>query len=416
MKFLSFVPVWLFAFALVSVAAPPKVKATPKPAPSLKPADETPGAAGAPVIKRLKAEVTAPIYIKQAAGMNTLANVTVTATAAPAAPDQCGVLFVPTLGEVGKATLGAVTKLLMSVHHGWPPGHRIEITFKPEIAADDAPASALAIALLLDSMIAGWESDPGCSIIGGLQPDGKIQGATSALMRLTTASRGSASRILMPEKNVTQASDCLVNEGIAGTGRVQMFAVKDFDEVLQMAAAKPDPDMAKSIELFNEVQKLLSAAGADSEAILKKTDVQEGLRFVLRKWPNHMTARLLLGRATGRYKTFSLPSSVEAVDRIAATLLRSIQSAKPHAVKGLAAETVVDELKRLRLATERLDPQARKYVQAVIKYGEAAQIWLSKPAHDPAETNDLVTALSASAAQALDARGDLGAAIQQVVR
>ncbi len=402
MKIFTFASICLIGLGLVCRGALPEKEGDEKTA--------------APTIKNPKAVVTSPLYIKQAAGVNVLANVTITAKATPATPDQAGILLVPPLGDGGKAVLGAVTKLMMTVHNGWPVGQRVEVSFQPEIAPDDAPAASLAVALLLDSMIAGWNADPACSIIGGLQPDGKVQAATSALMRLTTATRGTASRILMPEKNVTQAADCLVNEGVVGAGRVQMFAVKDFDEVLQMAALQPDPDMAKSIELFDGVQKTLSASGADAEAILKKVDTQEQLRFTLRKWPSHMTARLLLGHVAGRYRTFSLPSSIEAVDRIATTLLKNIQSARPYEVKGLTTAGVVSELQRLRLALERLDPLAKRYAQAIIKYGETAQIWLSKPAHNPAETQDLVTSFSAAAAQALDARADLGAAIQQVVK
>ncbi|MDB6154183.1 MAG: hypothetical protein JWL90_2636, partial [Chthoniobacteraceae bacterium] len=267
MKPFSLVVALVVAVSFPCPGAPPKTTTLSKP--------EEPAAA--PVWKRLNAEVTTPLFIKQAAGINTLANVTLSATAIPLKGEVATVVFTSDLGAGGNAVIAAVTKLLKSVHHGWPAGHRVEIAFNPPVAPDDAPASALAIALILDSMIAGWEADPACSIVGGLRDDGKVFAATSALMRLTTATRSAASRIIMPEKNATEAADCMVNEGVAGTGRVQMFAVKDFDEVLRMAAATPDPDMTTAMETFAEVQKSLSQADSDPEALLKESDVLESL-------------------------------------------------------------------------------------------------------------------------------------------
>ena len=58
-------------FSAVCEGAPPKAE----PAPSDKKAPEA-----APSVKRMKAVIATPLFIQQAAGVNTLANVTLTAT------------------------------------------------------------------------------------------------------------------------------------------------------------------------------------------------------------------------------------------------------------------------------------------------------------------------------------------------
>ena len=150
--------------------------------------------AGPPTVKRMKAAISTPLFIQQPAGVNTLAEVALTATATTTKPDAPGVVtFVPPLGPNGKAVLDSVSKYLVERHNGWPAGHRIEIGFSVPIAPDDAAAAGLAIATVLDSMIGDWEPDAKCAVVGHLQADGKIVSVSGALMRLLTAMRAGAS-------------------------------------------------------------------------------------------------------------------------------------------------------------------------------------------------------------------------------
>lgn len=363
----------------------------------------------APVIKRLRAAISTPLYIQQGAGVNTLAEVTLTAVATPTKPDAPGVVaFVPPLGPAGKAVLDSMSKYLVERHHGWPAGHRIEITFSVPIAPDDTAAAGLATATVLDSMFDGWETDANCAVVGFLQADGKIVSVSSALMRLLTARRAGVTRILMPEKNVAEAAaDVMVNEGPAAFGRVQMFAVKDFEEIPMMGGTKPDPLVAASIKAFDEAQKALAAAGSDAATLLKKTDTQESLRTVLEKWPNQVNARLLLGSSIGRYKTFSLAGSAQVVDRTAATLMAGVNSGRAHEVKNFPPDRVEAELAALRNYADRIDPAARPLITHLLAYGEAALGWLKAPPRTAQEATALTTRLSAEGALAQDERQKL---------
>ena len=365
-----------------------------------------------PVLKRLRAAVRTPLFVEENAGTNTIADVTLTAAAIPIERDAPGeVSFSPSLGDAGRGVLRAVTEHLRTRHRGWPVGHRVEIAFNAPIAPDDAAAAGLAVATLLDAMIIGWEPDRTCAVIGHLAPDGTIVNVSSALARLTIAARSHASRILLAEKNVTDAADCLVNEGVAGFSRAQMFAVKQFDEVPPMAAAKPAPEIAAAVAAFAALAKTLTSAGAGAGALLKEPDTQEELRGVLENWPNHVTARLLLGRAIGRYLTFSLPGSVEAIERIAVTLRKGLNSNRPHALKELPAEKIEGELATLRRAVERVDPHVRPYLGAIIRYGETALTSHRQPPRKNAEAEAFAVALTAAARTAQDERQKLAAAL-----
>ncbi len=362
-----------------------------------------------PVVKRLKAAVSTPLFIQQAAGVSAMANVTLTATATPTKPDAPGVVnFVPPLGPAGRAVLDSVSKYLVSMHHGWPAGHRIDIAFSVPIAPDDTAAAGLATATVLDSMMGGWESDPTCAVVGHLQADGKIQNVSGALSRLLTAMRAGASRILMPEKNVAEAAaDCMVNEGANGFGRVQMFAVKDFDEIPMMAGTKLEPLMAESIAAFTPVQATLAAAGEDAAKSLQDPATKESLRTVLEKWPNHVNARLLLGYSIGRYKTFSVSGSVQAIERSAQTLLWSVTSGHSQDVRKVPPAGIAADLAALKVIAGKVDPKARPMVDHLTAYGEAAKTWLAQPPRTQNDAAVLAKTLSTEAALAIDERQKL---------
>ena len=368
---------------------------------------------GPPVVKRTKAAISTPLFIQQAAGLSTLAEVTLTATATPTKPDAPGVVaFVPPLGPSGKAVLDSVSKYLVERHHGWPSGQRIEIVFTPPIAPDDTAAAGLATATVLDSMFSDWEADAKCAVVGHLQADGKIVSVSGALMRLLTAMRAGSSRILMPEKNVAEAAtDVMINEGPAAFGRVQMLAVKDFDEIPMMAGPKLDKTVAQSIAAFDETQNELAAAGKDAGALLKKNETQESLRTVLEKWPNHISARLLLGYSIGRYKTFSPAGSAQVVDRSAATLLSGVVSGRAHEVKNLPPDRIEAELAALRNYADRIDAKARPLIDHLIAYGTAALSWHKQPPRTQTEATALAGKLSSEAAIAQDERQKLARSV-----
>lgn len=364
---------------------------------------------GPPIVKRPKAAISTPLFLQQAAGGNTLAEVTLTATATPTKPEAPGVVaFVPPLGPSGKAVLDSVSKYLVERHHGWPAGQRIEIVFTPPIAPDDTAAAGLAVATVLDSMFADWETDAKCAVVGHLQADGKIVSVSGALMRLLTAMRAGSTRILMPEKNVAEAAtDVMINEGPGAFGRVQMFAVKDFDEIPMMAGAKLDKAVTQSMVAFSDVQKELAAAGKDAATLLKTNDTQESLRTVLEKWPNHISARLLLGYAIGRYKYFSPGGASQVVDRTAATLLSGVVSGHAHDVKNLPPDRIEAELAALRNYADRIEPKTHPLFDHLIAYGTAALSWHKQPPRTPAEATALAGKLSAEAALAQDERQKL---------
>jgi hypothetical protein len=371
------------------------------------------GLAQPPTLKRLTASVQTPLFVGTPDGAHTVANVIVTGKATAMERDAPGeVVFAPPLSGAGRAVLQSVSEYLLEIYRGWPAGHRIEFTFSAAVAPDDTAAAGLAVATLLDSMLGGWEAEPTTAVIGHLHADGRVQRVTSPMARITAATRGGASRILLAETNSADAADCLVNEGIAGFSRVQILAVKDFEELRMMAAKKLDADVAAAFHRFGDAQRMFGATSRSEEDTLARPDLQDALRGTLAKWPNHVTARLLLGRTMGRYRTFTVAGSVEAVERIAPALLKAIDSSEAHDPVRLSREQIAAELMTLRRAEERLDTTARPFLAQLIAYGEAAATWHARGKERTVEeTRALSATLVKAAARARQERQKLAATL-----
>jgi hypothetical protein len=362
-----------------------------------------------PALKRLSAAMQTPLFVDTPEGAQSVANVIVTAKAKAIEPNAPGeVLFASPLSAAGRAVLQSVSEYLLEVHRGWPAGHRIEFAFNAPVAADDAAAAGLAVATLLDSMLGGWDVDPTVAVLGHLTADGQVQKVTRAMARITASARAGASRILIADSNAPEAADCFVNEGIIGFSRVQILAVKDFEELRMMGAKKLEPEVAAALHRFADVQRAFVGKANQEEQALAQGEVQDALRGTLAKWPNHVTARLLLGRGTGRYRTFSVAGSVEEIERIAPALLKAIDSSSAYDPSKLSAEQIAAERMTLQRAEERLDAAVRPFFEQVTAYADAASAWhaLGK-ARTAKETRTVTLALVNASSRARQERKKL---------
>jgi hypothetical protein len=164
----------------------------------------------------------------------------------------------------------------------------------------------------------------------------------------------------------------------------------------------------KGMEAFSKTQKTLSEAGDKAEELLKTdADLREDLRTVLENCPNHMTARLLLGRAVGRYSHFSLRSSVETLDQISPVIRQGLNFPTQIQVTRLEPAKLKAELDTLEKAESRVDPRLKFYVDILRGYGAAAHNLLTMPSADPKANRAVVGTLADFSGKAFEARSTI---------
>jgi hypothetical protein len=175
-----------------------------------------------------------------------------------------------------------------------------------------------------------------------------------------------------------------------------------------MASVKMDEGVVKGLEVFSKTQKVLGEAGDKAEEVLKgDSDLREDLRTVLENCPNHMTARLLLGRAVGRYTHFSLRSSVDTLDRISPTIRQGLNFQTQTLVTKLEPDKLKTELETLERAESRVDPRLKFYVEILRGYGEAAHKLLTAPSSDPNANRAVLVTLANFSGKAFEARSTI---------
>jgi hypothetical protein len=364
--------------------------------------EKTSGAAAAPAspFKRSKAKLGVPLFLSKPTGNLPAGNVQITATELSANQgdaDGGPIQLTQNLSLGTRAGLDAVWQHLQTLHKDWKPQSRCQISFNEVLAPDETVAFDFPVAILLSSMLGDWNIAPGCAGFGVLRADGTVAPVSRALIRVTAAARGGAKRILVPERNGGQVADMLLNDGPAAFSAVQIFAVSNFEDARLYAAAEPGEETKEALSRFDAIQQQLTAPGADPDALLKDPEILEALRGVLLKSPNHLSARILLGHSSGRYKLFSPDGSAEVVERIAATLVPSSRSPRPNDAASLQKDLINKEIDTLNKARGRLDPVAHTWLDALQRYAAVVQSWHQEPPRDTARAVQLNTQLLATA-------------------
>jgi hypothetical protein len=300
-----------------------------------------------------------------------------------------------------QAALKGVSDFLNVRYHGFPAGQKVEITLVGDAAPADLVSSTFAAAVAVDSMLAGWTPDPGLAVIGAVQSNGDLAPVSNPIPRLLAAMRGGAERVLLPEKMFKQVTDVLVSEGPAAFAKTQIFTISNFDDAAAIASASPEASIVRAIRRFADVERILTAGGADADATLREPACKEALREVLTTAPSHMSARLLLGRTTGQYTTLSIEGSLTALEAMCTTMLKAVRSKNPTDLTQLPIASVQAEAARLGGARTRLDAKAQPIVDAVLVYADVVKAWNERPPANASQQGERFRSLSAAAKQIL---------------
>lgn len=324
-------------------------------------------------LKRTKSTIGSLLYAQTPAG--TLGQFTaISGNAQPLDANAPGELaYERFLGPLTMKGLDAVMKSVQALHGGWPRGQRVTLSFSEKIAPVELEAATLPSALLLDSMLRDWDIDPSYAVIGMLKPDGSIEGVGAIAGRLDGAARARIARLAVPEKNEDQVADYLLSAGITAFVGTQVFTVKHYNDAGRLSLTRLDVQTAEAVTLFGSVQRTLAAMGpVRSVGLLRDARVQATLEKVLAAAPTHLSARVLLDWGTGKRTQISLGGTMEAIDRHAVTLLRGFRTKNSEAI-ALPKDHVAQEVAQLRRLRDRIDVQARPYLEALLRFGEALQ-------------------------------------------
>ncbi|MDA7896418.1 hypothetical protein N9C66_07935 [Akkermansiaceae bacterium] len=276
--------------------------------------------------------------------------------------------------KVGNMTGNSLEEImkLMRVRHEddgrIPSGYRVTITFEDKDTLLDGPSAGTAMSIILDSLFTGRELDDKFACTGAITADGKVTRIGGVAGKIRGATNKGCNLVGVPHENIKGVSDILVLDGIKKLMAIQVFSFKTLEEALIVASKEKPEDVQSTIDDFNKVAELIEAQGEES---LKNAKVIELLEDVVKKMPNHESAKILLSVAKGEEKKIlSLGGSFHQINTNISGVARKIQmmvwsdEADLNSADRNAAKDALNELEGV---SGKLDSRLKGFSDSMLK-------------------------------------------------
>ena len=272
-----------------------------------------------------------------------------------------GLRFSQPVGESMRRSVTESIRGLQVKYGGWPKGFEASISFQEKYIPKDGPSAAVACALLLDGLIRDIEYDQDFAVTGDMNSDLSVQPIGGVAAKIRGATKAKCKIVAVPYGNAKALADIFVSKDLRAFADIQVFTVKTFDDASKLAVKKRDPDLEFAITEFAKVQQVIAKNGVQ---ITRNPAVQKKLTEILKRAPNHQSARLLMYAGQGRGpKVYSLATSFKEMNQVAEPFLKAI--ARGDLGKKLADETYGDALFKMRQMRPQLDERTRPYHDAM---------------------------------------------------
>ncbi len=272
-----------------------------------------------------------------------------------------GLRFSQPVGESMRRSVTEGIRGLQVKYGGWPKGFEASISFQEKYIPKDGPSAAVACALLLDGLINNTEYDQAFAVTGDMNSDLSVQPIGGVAAKIRGATRAKCKIVAVPYGNAKALADIFVSKDMKAFADIQVFTIKTFDDASKLAVKKRDADLLFAITEFAKVQQVIAKNGLQ---ITRNPAVQKRLGEIIKRAPNHQSARLLMFAGQGRGpKVYSLATSFKEMNKVAEPFLSAI--ARGELGKKLADKTYGDALFKMRQMRPQLDERTRAYHDAM---------------------------------------------------
>jgi len=164
-----------------------------------------------------------------------------------------------------------------------------EISFEERHAPKGGSSAATAFALLLRSMIEGFELDPKAAITGDISINGKVMPIGATVSKIAGAMEDGCTIVAVPVGNAPSVSDFFVATDVqANLAGVQIFSVETVDDAVAVMRTDRGEDLAQAIKVYAELEQIIAKYGTRA---LSKPTARQMIDRVLELAPNHLSAQ-----------------------------------------------------------------------------------------------------------------------------
>jgi len=274
---------------------------------------------------------------------------------------------VSTVGQTGKQMNLALDEVLRLVKARHPDAQAdVELSFEDKYTPKDGGSLGLASAVLLASIVEGFEIDPELSVTGDISADGTVRGVGKVAEKLEGAENAESTLVIIPKENEDVVSTMLIDGEADIFKSIQAFSVGTYKEALEIAKTDKAVKIKEAMELFSSVK-----AGDSS------SNTMDNLRKVLELAPNHLSAQALLRQYSGdipKYYSFkeSVGRTLNAANSFVSILLFeenqsvNLDETERFTIPEIPERSMDESLEKLNKLSPKLDKGAKELHSSVI--------------------------------------------------
>ncbi len=215
------------------------------------------------------------------------------------------------VGEDMQRANQEVVRAVMLRNGGFPANMNVRFGFADKWGGKDGPSAAVACALLLESLVHGFEIPVQLAVTGDLNADSTVQPVGGVADKIRGAMDAKCTLIGIPASNEEDVTDLVVEENLRRFLTAKVFTLEKLDDALLLAdPSRMSDDVRKAFTDLDAVQKELAVQGS----ALFTPGMQQRLTSIQTSLPNCYTAKILA--AAGRRSLLARYSLVGSLMRI----------------------------------------------------------------------------------------------------
>lgn len=229
------------------------------------------------------------------------------------ADGQIGFRFNQAVGNDMRTSMNEVVRAMQVKHGALPANMEVEFGFADKWGGKDGPSAAVATALLIESLLEGFEIPPQVAVTGDLNANQNVQPVGGVPDKIRGAMTANCQVIGVPAGNEADLNDMVVEENLRRFLTAKIFTMGTLDEALILVDADSRNDSQKTaLAEFEAIQKDLASGGAKA---LYAPAMQARLNGVLESIPNLYSAKILLAASRRTMPTrYSLAGTLVRID------------------------------------------------------------------------------------------------------
>ncbi len=290
--------------------------------------------------------------------------------------------------DMGRAA-AEVLRAMQVKYKGMPSNHNVRFGFSDKWGGKDGPSAAVACALLLESLLDGFEIPDNLAVTGDMNADQTVQPVGGVADKIRGAMEANCTVIGIPSANREDIDDLAVEENLRRFLTAKIFMLKTLDEALDLAnPGRRSEEATQALAAFDALQKEMTGKGA---AVLYAPETTQKLEGILAAVPNLYSASILLAaskrQAPARYSLVGTLVRIDDAMSPFARVLSELREGTPVEQFQFGRNNPLTEAKTRLLAMKpKSDPKLTAVIDAQIQVVEQCHRFINSNAHKQSTT------------------------------